>query len=117
MNELDFVVDGTAYTHTDRKWIVCTNRHPNTDGTPWGWIEGAPGNVTWSGSSKHAHAVVDAHNAWIDAQEAPALKLARLTPQLQRLGKERADLMARVQAIVSEEEAVAEQIRTIRGDR
>lgn len=30
------------------KWRIATNRHPNTDGTRWGWIEGAPGNVCWS---------------------------------------------------------------------
>ena len=30
---------------------VHTNRHPNTDGTPWGWIEGCTLNICWSDNS------------------------------------------------------------------
>lgn len=28
-----------------------TNRHPNTDGTEWGWIEGCTKNICWSDST------------------------------------------------------------------
>ncbi len=31
-----------------KQWRIATNRHPNTDGTRWGWIEGAPGHICWS---------------------------------------------------------------------
>ncbi len=115
--KLDFIVNGKTYVHNERKWIVCTNRHPNTDGTPWGWVEGIAGNVTWSGRDGHKHAsdVVNAHNDWIEAQEPPALKMARLVPEFQRLGKEREDLMRRVNVLVSQEEAIAVQIREIGG--
>lgn len=30
---------------------VKTNRHPNTDGTEWGWIEGCSKNIVWSDNS------------------------------------------------------------------
>ncbi len=51
-------------------WQVATNRHRNCDGTTWGWIKGAPGNVCWSNSSAstsitedEAHRIVIEHNA------------------------------------------------------
>ena len=31
-----------------KKLKVKTNRHPNTDGTEWGWIEGCTKNIVWS---------------------------------------------------------------------
>lgn len=31
---------------------VHTNRHPNTDGTAWGWVEGCTLNICWSNNSK-----------------------------------------------------------------
>ena len=34
------------------EWSLCTNRHPTTDGDPWGWIEArvppAPPNAWWT---------------------------------------------------------------------
>ena len=30
---------------------VHTNRHPNTDGTAWGWIEGCTLNICWGNDS------------------------------------------------------------------
>ena len=30
---------------------VKTNRHPNTDGTEWGWVEGCTKNIVWSNNS------------------------------------------------------------------
>uniref|UniRef100_A0A6M3JM77 Uncharacterized protein n=1 Tax=viral metagenome TaxID=1070528 RepID=A0A6M3JM77_9ZZZZ len=35
-----------------RKLSVHTNRHPNTDGSSWGWIEGCTLNVCWSNNSR-----------------------------------------------------------------
>ena len=34
-----------------RKLSVHTNRHPNTDGSSWGWIEGCTLNICWSNSN------------------------------------------------------------------
>ena len=33
------------------KLKIKTNRHPNTDGTAWGWIEGCTKNICWSDSN------------------------------------------------------------------
>ena len=43
-----------ALLWADREWRVHTNVHPNTDGTPWGWVEavGSVGSVAyWSGQA------------------------------------------------------------------
>ena len=34
---------------TPGTWQEKTNRHPQCNGEPWGWISGAAGNITWSG--------------------------------------------------------------------
>ena len=48
------------------KWKLCTNRHPNCDGTDWGWIEGSSPEIFWSDNKpfnrKKAQIVVEAHN-------------------------------------------------------
>lgn len=28
--------------HTAGPWYIRTNRHPDTDGRPWGWLDAAP---------------------------------------------------------------------------
>jgi hypothetical protein len=61
-----------------KQWRIATNRHPNTDGTRWGWIEGAPGNICWSderGSNltrAQAGQMVLDHNNALAAPEAGA---------------------------------------------
>lgn len=52
------------------KWTVRTNRHPSTNGTLWGWIEGPDGNVCWADNtglnSTVAGGLVARHNAGED---------------------------------------------------
>jgi hypothetical protein len=44
---------------------VHTNRHPNTDGTAWGWIEGCTLNICWSDNKKFARdKAIELVNAW-----------------------------------------------------
>lgn len=31
-----------------RKLVMHTNRHPNCDGSLWGWVEGCTSNICWS---------------------------------------------------------------------
>ena len=38
---------------------VHTNRHPNINGTRWGWIEGCGGNICWSDDSQFNHKKAD----------------------------------------------------------
>lgn len=58
---------------SEQKWEVKTNAHRNCNGTAWGWIEGAPGNVCWSDefgsgmSRADAERVVAEHNANLTA--------------------------------------------------
>ena len=52
--------------HTPGPWYLRTNRHPNTDGTKWGWLDANQAgdqrppsgvNVTWSaGQTSEANA-------------------------------------------------------------
>ena len=41
---------------TPGPWSYKTNRHPNTNGTPWGWLEGPAGNMCWSGHQSRTDA-------------------------------------------------------------
>lgn len=35
-----------------KKLKIHTNRHPNTDGTAWGWIDGCDKNIVWSNNKE-----------------------------------------------------------------
>lgn len=53
------------------EWQLRTNRHPATNGTSWGWIEGPKGNVCWADdnrdfNSRVAASFVTRHNAGED---------------------------------------------------
>lgn len=69
--------------HNTAPWRVAKNRHPNTDGTEWGWIEGAPEGVFWSDNgaftSEKAGRVVAEHNRWLEAQKPIALRIIEAT--------------------------------------
>lgn len=72
-------VDGVTVHHNTVPWRVCTNRHSNTDGTSWGWIEGAPGNVCWSNNGRFRQAsairMASLHNEWLEEQKPLAIRL------------------------------------------
>lgn len=72
-------VAGRTIRHNDKKWRVATNRHSNTDGSRWGWIEGAPGNECWSDNeifnSIAAGEAVEIHNQWIEDQVPVVIRL------------------------------------------
>ena len=43
-------------------WDWHTNRHPNCDGTPWGWVSGvACVNLTWKGHKGRDNAIFITH--------------------------------------------------------
>lgn len=52
---------------TQKTLTVHINRHPNTDGTAWGWIEGCDKNICWSNNKTFnydkATEFVSSHNA------------------------------------------------------
>ena len=57
-----------------RRLSVHTNKHPNTDGTYWGWVEGCTVNILWSNSDdkftkSDAVAFVDEYNKSVQPTE------------------------------------------------
>lgn len=84
---------GRSFKHTTELWRVCRNRHTNTNGTDWGWIEGPAGDTTWSDDKSFnreaAARVVALHNQWLDQQKPVSLRLIeadqRLTTAARRL--------------------------------
>lgn len=71
-------MEGVTIRHNTARWEVKTNRHPETDGARWGWIEGAPGNVCWSNSQRFNSAAageaVKLHHEWLEAQKSPDVR-------------------------------------------
>lgn len=71
----------TDVPHNNQRWRTCTNRHPNTNGTSWGWIEGAPGNVCWSNDKSFDQAAAGEccrlHNEWLEEQTPLALRIVK----------------------------------------
>lgn len=55
------------------KLTMKTNRHPNIDGTSWGWIDGCDRNICWSNNkSFNSKAASELVNKWNDGQFTPA---------------------------------------------
>ena len=79
LDDFTVTVDGVTVHHNSVPWRVCTNRHSNTDGTSWGWIEGAPGNICWSNNSRFRQAsamkMAAEHNAWLEDQKPLSIRL------------------------------------------
>ena len=77
--------------HNSKPWRVATNRHTNTDGTSWGWIDGTEPTVYWSNghgsklTREQAGKLVAEHNAWLDAQTPVALRLQKARERWHRL--------------------------------
>lgn len=70
---------GKTVAHNEFPWRTAKNRHSNTDGTAWGWIESAPSRVCWSDNERFnreaAHEIVRAHNQWLEDQRPLSIKI------------------------------------------
>ena len=84
-------------------WEVKKNAHPNCNMSPWGWIEGAPGHICWSGHDglEVAKLLVKAANAAFADRDAT---IADLRKQLDhaveingQLSNEAANLRAKLE--------------------
>lgn len=87
MQQATINCEGREVPHNTVPWRIATNRHPNTDGTSWGWIDGAPGNVCWSNSSsafnrEKAGKVVVEHNRWLEEQKPIELRIIEATERV-----------------------------------
>jgi len=74
-------VAGKTVLHNEHPWRTATNRHTNANGSSWGWIDQAPGNVCWSDNeafnSAAASAMVRAHNQWLEDQQPLSIKIIK----------------------------------------
>lgn len=54
-----------------KKLSIHRNRHPSTDGTDWGWIEGCDKNICWANNHSFNHQkaaeFVERHNKAVEA--------------------------------------------------
>ncbi len=104
--------------HNTVRWRMCTNRHRSTDGTAWGWIEGAPGNVCWGSSGASlsedaAHAACMEHNKWLDDQDAPAIKVLKIRERMDPLVKKALSMRQELAAIDEEVRVMVAKIDAI----
>lgn len=94
MNIEPIQVGGKTIEHNAVQWRVCTNRHPETSGREWGWIEGSPGDITWSNNHDTgfnrlaAEKAVQMHNQWLEEQKPLAIKLIEQREKVKRLSAE-----------------------------
>lgn len=84
---------GKDVLHNTLVWETCRNRHTNTNGTDWGWIEGTPVSVCWSNDSafdrKAAGLVCKEHNDWLEQQKPIALRIVEARDEVDRVEKHR----------------------------
>lgn len=92
--------------HNQYRWRVAKNCHPNTDGTDWGWIEGAS-NVCWSNrpfsrlTRSQAEELVAQHNDWLDKQTPVVVRLLKAKEQAAKIEKEVVEAEAQVERLRS----------------
>lgn len=81
-------VEGRTIPHNAVTWCVATNRHPETSGRAWGWIEGAPGNECWSDNKRFdrvaAGEACRLHNKWLEDQKPLSIKLIEARERLEK---------------------------------
>lgn len=105
--------------HNSKPWRVATNRHTNTDGTSWGWIDGTEPTVYWSNEHRskltreQARKMVAEHNAWLEAQRPMAVRLLEARERVAKIGVALGQAEATVEGIKAkkrEAEAVVERL-------
>ncbi len=79
--ELETIQCGSQVAvHNNRLWSVKENRHPETSGRAWGWIDGPAEHICWSNNSDafnvgKAVEVCRIHNSWVENQKSIDLRL------------------------------------------
>ena len=107
--------------HNSAVWEVRTNRHPNTDGSSWGWIDGAPGNVCWSNNEpfnrSRAGEVVAEHNAWLERQRPVDLRIVDARKRMENLSAELARLSDMTTAAMTKYRAAESYIALLESEK
>lgn len=123
---MTFEMHGKTFTHTAYPWQSKTNRHPETGGMSWGWVEDTNGQqiATWSNSRNNGGLtaaqmadVVNAHNAWLDSQKSPAVKALEINGKLTPLRAALADVNRRGYVLTEQIEALETQLAQLEGQR
>ena len=121
MDRLSEIRQRTEAT-TPGPWDSKTSRHPECNGEPWGWISGASGNITWSGSAGKANADFIAHSRddipYLLSEVAEltellnASKAGQLTLQ-KAWEQDKDELTARAEAAEAERDAAVEDMTAV----
>ena len=109
--DFSFTVDGSdvVFQHNTRKWELRTNRHPETSGESWGWIEGCEPHTCWSNKNRAKLSKAQAggaciiHNEWIEQQRPLSFRILDARKSLQEATKQHdilTDKMFRSSALV-----------------
>ena len=114
-------VAGKTVLHNTAPWRVATNRHPETNGDAWGWVEGAPGHVCWSNSTAFnraaAQEMVAAHERWLEDQKSMSIRLVEARARYSKAKLEhdlaKANYLAKLEKL---EQAELEIIALAEGD-
>jgi len=77
MNELIQQARELCEKATPGTWEEKTNCYPQCNGEPWGWIGGASGRITWSGSTGKENATFIAASRTLVPQLCDALESAQ----------------------------------------
>lgn len=115
-------VAGVTVLHNHAPWRVATNRHPNSDGTSWGWIEGAPGHVCWSNSCTDriltragAEQIIAEHARWLEEQKPVAVKLVEARERFAKAKKEHDAALATYEKAKARVDACAQEMIELTG--
>ena len=108
---------GRRFLHTIEPWRVCRNKHPNTNGTDWGWIEGPAGDTTWSNDKafnrEAAARVVSLHNQWLEAQKPVSLKLIEANQKLSAAARRLKDATEELDAAERQHRIASELVESL----
>lgn len=96
-NKLIQKARGLCEKATPGPWMAKTNRHPQCNGEPWGWISGAAGNITWSGDSGGKNAAFISASRTLVPQLCDALE--KMTARAEKSEAERDTYKAALEAL------------------
>ena len=98
-NEYLHEIEARCEAATPGPWDDKTNVHPQCNGDPWGWIQGASGNITWSGRAGKSNAAFIAHSR----EDIPALiaEVKALTARAEKAERERDKAVQELDAMCS----------------
>lgn len=96
----------------DRPWRMATNRHPNCDGSQWGWIDGVVGHWTWTDEKPFSRAQAE----FIAAARTLVPELLAALIEARREVNDLSGAQADVQELWAENQELKAKVRRLEGD-